>query len=796
MRTGRALRWRRPCAAWVQHLRRRRRTDEGVGHRGQRVRRWGGGARTVAAGSAGAGPPAPGKHAEPSRGRRGRDIAGRPARRAGRLRCVPRLQRDLPRRRALLLRGAGERGDGGQRRRHAQRNRGHPGCRRPAGLHLQHRHHRWDARRRASRRAVDSRGSPARTVQEEQVGGGGIGARGSCPRAGGGDREPHLPGGRGRRQADSDRRGHPRLPRWPHPCLRRHGHERGRRRRRRAGPPARVRARAARRAVHPGPCESHHARVPRGAGDDRGPQGAADPVAAPARAGPRARRRPRGRSNPRPPAAHPPGRRAHRAGDHVRQLFPGPARAGVAAAAGARGAGQSRALVRGARPGWTERRFVIGSESRVGHAALDLVIDRSQAWFAGEQFADGFWWAELESNATMEAEYLLLTHFLGARDEERWRGVAQDIRNYQRDDGSWAMYHGAPGDLSTTVECYFALKLAGDPADAPHLSRAREFIRARGGIGRARTFTRIWLALFGQWSWDELPAMPPELVLLPPSAPFSIYQFSSWARGTIVPLLLLMDDRPVRAVPEAARLDELHVASVDPRAPRDALDRLFFGLDRVLRWYNRLAIRPLRQRARKAAERWIVAHQEADGSWGGIQPPWVYSLMALHTLGYSLEHPVIRKGLEGMHGRWTLRRDDGSLRVQACLSPVWDTGLALLALLESGARPSDVMVQRAARWLLQEEIRVPGDWSVHVPGVEPSGWAFEFENDLYPDVDDSAVVMLALHKAGALDPETRKRALAWVLAMQSRNGGWAAFDKDNTSRLPALLPFSDFGEMI
>ncbi|HYS10582.1 MAG TPA: squalene--hopene cyclase [Myxococcales bacterium] len=439
---------------------------------------------------------------------------------------------------------------------------------------------------------------------------------------------------------------------------------------------------------------------------------------------------------------------------------------------------------------------MIGSESRLGDAALDVVIERSQGWFAREQYADGYWWAELESNATMDAEYLLLTHFLGARDEERWRGVAQDIRNYQRDDGSWAMYHGAPGDLSTTVECYFALKLAGDPADAPHLSRAREFIRARGGIGRARTFTRIWLALFGQWSWDELPAMPPELVLLPPSAPFSIYQFSSWARGTIVPLLLLMDDRPVRAVPEAARLDELHVASVDPRAPRDALDRLFFGLDRVLRWYNRLAIRPLRQRARKAAERWIVAHQEADGSWGGIQPPWVYSLMALHTLGYSLEHPVIRKGLEGMHGRWTLRRDDGSLRVQACLSPVWDTGLALLALLESGAQPSDVMVQRAAPWLLQEEIRVPGDWSVHVPGVEPSGWAFEFENDLYPDVDDSAVVMLALHKAGALDPETRKRALAWVLAMQSRNGGWAAFDKDNTSRLPALLPFSDFGEMI
>jgi squalene-hopene/tetraprenyl-beta-curcumene cyclase len=438
---------------------------------------------------------------------------------------------------------------------------------------------------------------------------------------------------------------------------------------------------------------------------------------------------------------------------------------------------------------------VIGSESRVEQSAVDLVIQRAQGWFAREQSADGFWWAELESNATMDAEYLLLTHFLGARDDERWRGVAQDIRGYQREDGSWALYHGAPGDLSTTIECYFALKLAGDPADAPHLSRARAFIRARGGIAAARTFTRIWLSLFGQWSWDELPAMPPELMLLPPWAPLSIYRFASWARGTIVPLLLLMNDRPVRPVPEFARLDELRVDGAR-RAPRDAVDRIFFAIDRAVRSYERLPFQPLRARARKAAEQWILAHQEADGSWGGIQPPWVYSLMALHALGHSLDHPALKKGLEGMHGRWMIRRADGSLRVQACLSPVWDTGLGLLALLESDSDASDLAVQRASQWLLREEIRVPGDWCVQVQGVEPSGWAFEFENDLYPDVDDTAVVLLALQKAGAVDPQTRERALRWVLAMQSRNGGWAAFDKDNTSRLPALLPFCDFGEVI
>ena len=439
---------------------------------------------------------------------------------------------------------------------------------------------------------------------------------------------------------------------------------------------------------------------------------------------------------------------------------------------------------------------MIGSEKSADQAVLDVVIERSQGWFANEQHAEGYWWAELESNATMDAEYLMLTHFLGARDEERWRGVALDIRAYQRDDGSWAMYHGAPGDLSTTIECYFALKLTGDPADAAHMVRARDFIRERGGIARARTFTRIWLALFGQWSWDELPAMPPELMLLPPSAPLSIYRFSSWARGTIVPLLLLMDDRPVRAIPEAARLDELRVASSQTRTPRDLVDRLFFAIDRAVRLYNRMPYQDLRRRARKAAEQWILSHQEADGSWGGIQPPWVYSLMALHTLGHPLHSPALQKGLQGMHGRWMIRHADGRMRVQACLSPVWDTGLALLAVLESGADPSGARVQNAARWLLREEIRVPGDWALQVPGVEPSGWAFEFDNDLYPDVDDTAVVLLALHKAGALDAPTRERALRWVLAMQSASGGWAAFDKDNTSRLPALLPFADFGEMI
>jgi squalene-hopene/tetraprenyl-beta-curcumene cyclase len=439
---------------------------------------------------------------------------------------------------------------------------------------------------------------------------------------------------------------------------------------------------------------------------------------------------------------------------------------------------------------------VIARERDFETAQLDLVLERAQSWFFREQFDDGYFWAELESNATMDAEYLLLTHFLGARDESIWRGIAQDIRNYQRDDGSWALYHGAPGDLSTTIECYFALKLAGDPADAAHLRKAREFVRSRGGIARARTFTRIWLALFGQFPWEGLPAMPPELMLLPSRAPLSIYRFSSWARGTIVPLLILMNERPVRPVPGTAGVAELWVEGAGQPPVRDPIDRAFRTLDRALRLYDRLPVHPLRARALDAAERWIFAHQEADGSWGGIQPPWVYSLMALSARGHSLHHPALKKGLEGMHGRWMIRRPDGTLRVQACLSPVWDTGLALLALCESGVPGNDARVRRAAQWLLREEIRVPGDWCVQVRGVEPSGWAFEFENDLYPDVDDTAVVLLALERAGVVDPALRRRAVRWMLAMQSANGGFAAFDKDNTSRLPALIPFADFGEMI
>jgi len=437
---------------------------------------------------------------------------------------------------------------------------------------------------------------------------------------------------------------------------------------------------------------------------------------------------------------------------------------------------------------------MIGLEAPRSELDVSATIDRAQGWFLREQIDPGFWWAELESNATMDAEYVLMTHFIGRRDDAIWQRIARDIRSYQRDDGSWALYAGAPGDLSTTIECYFALRLIGDLGD--HMERAHRFILDRGGIAHARVFTRIWLALCGEWSWDDLPMMPLELMLLPPRAPISIYRFSSWARATIVPLLVLMEKRPVRHVPAHASLADLRVVPAAPLAPRRATDRLFLAIDGVLRRYHRAPWHPGRERALEKAEQWILDHQEADGSWGGIQPPWVYSLMALHALGNPAGVIAVERGLVGMHGRWMVRKPDGGLRVQACLSPVWDTALSLVALAESGVTASVPAVAKAATWLRNEEVRVPGDWCTWVRDVQPSGWAFEFENDLYPDIDDTAMVMLALHRAGALDPETRDRSLAWILAMQSESGGWAAFDKDNTSRIPALIPFADFGEMI
>jgi squalene-hopene/tetraprenyl-beta-curcumene cyclase len=431
---------------------------------------------------------------------------------------------------------------------------------------------------------------------------------------------------------------------------------------------------------------------------------------------------------------------------------------------------------------------------------------------------EGGWWrGELQTNVTMDAEDILLREFLGIRRAEETVRSAAWIRSQQRADGTWANFFEGPGDLSTTIEAYWALRLAGDGPQAEHMRIAAEFIRAQGGIECARVFTHLWLALFGLWSWERVPALPPEIVLLSPRIPLNVYDFACWARQTIVALALVKARRPERTLD--FDLAELWAAPGEPAAPASrgrspgrAPGRAgWLGvLDRVLRIYERHPIAPLRRLACARAERWIVRRQEADGSWGGIQPPWVYSLIALHLCGYPLEHPVMRRGLEGIERFMIEDEDDArgvgapagrSRRLEACQSRVWDTALAIVALSDAGLPAEHPSLVRGADWLLGEEIVQDGDWSRVRPGLAPGGWAFEFANVNYPDVDDTAEVVLALERVrhrtiGARHRGARARALAWVEGMQSTGGGWGAFDADNTRSLVRELPFLDFGEVI
>ena len=412
------------------------------------------------------------------------------------------------------------------------------------------------------------------------------------------------------------------------------------------------------------------------------------------------------------------------------------------------------------------------------------------------QHQEGWWKGELETNVTMDAEDLMLRHFLGRLDRRVAEASARWIRSNQSPDGTWATFHGGPPDLSTTIEAYVALRLAGDPEDAPHMATASEWIRNAGGLGAARVFTRIWLALLGEWAWSDLPVLPPEIMFLPSRVPLNIYDFACWARQTVVALTVVMAFRPVRPLPFS--LDGLRVEG--PAANRPG--GFFGGLDRILHRYERLPAwflprTVLRKAALARAERWILQRQEADGLWGGIQPPVVYSIMALHLLGYPLDHPALAAAFSGLDG-FTVE-DERGRRLEACQSPVWDTALALIALADAGVAPDHPAVQAGATWLAAEEITVPGDWKVRRPDLAPGGWAFEFANDHYPDVDDTAEVVLALRRSGHSrdtgGAAACDRAVTWTLGMRSRSGAWGAFDADNVSRLVASLPFCDFGEV-
>jgi squalene-hopene/tetraprenyl-beta-curcumene cyclase len=438
--------------------------------------------------------------------------------------------------------------------------------------------------------------------------------------------------------------------------------------------------------------------------------------------------------------------------------------------------------------------MTVTEEATVGQVAA-ATLARARDHLLGLQNPAGWWQGELETNVTMDAEDLLLRHFLGVLTPELAIESAGWIRKQQRDDGTWANFFGGPADLSTTVEAYVALRLAGDEPDAPHMKLTADWITDHGGVTATRVFTRIWLALSGLWSWDELPVIPPEVIYLPSWFPLNIYDWGCWARQTIVALAVVASFKPSRPLP--FQIGELYAAV--PGLPRKAGQHdpwsLFFGaLDKTLHKVEYRIPRRARRAALRRCADWIIARQEADGCWGGIQPPWVYSLMALNLLGFGLDHPAMSKGLEGIE-RFTIR-EDGTRRLEACQSPVWDTVLTMTALADAGLAPDHPALTSAAAWVLAEEIRGPGDWQVRRPHTPPGGWAFEFDNDNYADTDDTGEVIIALRHTASDNRAAIERGLRWLEGMQCKDGGWGAFDADNTRTLVNKLPFCDFGAVI
>jgi len=427
------------------------------------------------------------------------------------------------------------------------------------------------------------------------------------------------------------------------------------------------------------------------------------------------------------------------------------------------------------------------------------VADRGAAHLRSLRHPDGYWWAELESNPTMTAEHVFMLFALGRLREEDRPGLIAEMRATQGTDGGWRVWYSGPPDLSTTVEAYYALRLLGVAADDPALVSARAMVHRLGGADRSRFFTKLWLAVMGQYPWRHLPVLPPEMILLPDRAPLSPYRFGSWARGTFVALMIVLSRQPV--YPQDVGMQELftEAAGTNPAGAPKTPGRWTPLLTRAMglaKLYNRRPLGPLRRLAEARVARWIAERQEADGSWGGIQPPWIYSIFALHALGWPLDHPVLQRALDGFDDTFTVR-DGDRLRIQACLSPIWDTCLAGVALADAGAGEDDPDLRAAADWMLSKEVTRYGDWH-HIPRRgRPGGWSFEFANEWYPDTDDTAEVLIALRRSGlpAAHPAVR-RAVDWLLAMQSADGGWGAFDVDNDRRIMTQLPVCDFGEVI
>ncbi|MEH2078648.1 MAG: squalene--hopene cyclase [Nostoc sp.] len=442
------------------------------------------------------------------------------------------------------------------------------------------------------------------------------------------------------------------------------------------------------------------------------------------------------------------------------------------------------------------------TQDRVKVNQVADAIAASQEYLLSIQNPAGYWWAELESNVTITAEVVLLHKIWGTDQTRPLHKVETYLRQEQRQHGGWELYYGDGGELSTSVEAYMALRLLGVPATDPAMIRAQAFILQRGGISKTRIFTKLHLALIGCYNWRGIPSLPAWVMLLPNAFPVNIYEMSSWARSSTVPLLIVCDRKPVYITNPTINLDELYTEGIDQvrwELPQsgDWTD-LFLTLDRGFKLAESLNLVPFRQEGIKAAEKWILERQEATGDWGGIIPAMLNSMLALRSLDYDQSDPIVERGLQAIDN-FAIETED-SYRIQPCISPIWDTAWAMRALIESGFTADHPSVVKAGEWLLQKQILDYGDWAVKNRQGKPGAWAFEFENRFYPDVDDSAVVVMALHLVKLPNEKIKQaaiaRALNWIASMQCKPGGWAAFDLDNDQDWLNSIPYGDLKAMI
>jgi squalene-hopene/tetraprenyl-beta-curcumene cyclase len=448
-------------------------------------------------------------------------------------------------------------------------------------------------------------------------------------------------------------------------------------------------------------------------------------------------------------------------------------------------------------------------------AALDAAVLRARDALLRRQREDGHWVFELEADATIPAEYIMLRRFFGQHDPVREAAIGQYLRRLQAQQapsaaGGWPLYHAGKIDISCSVKAYFALRLIGDPADAPHMIRAREAILAAGGAAKSNVFTRCTLALFGQVPWHAVPVMPPELILLPRWFPFHIGKISYWARTVLVPLTVVMARRPQPVAPIGVDIGELFATPPDEvrdwpggAHQQEPWSSLFKAVDKALQRAQRLFPRTHRIRAEAACEKFVTERLNGEDGLGAIYPAMANAIFMYHVMGVAESDPRMTTAWAAIE-KLVCERADGETYVQPCLSPIWDTALVAHALLEAGGAEAEQAVGRGVEWLLTREItEVRGDWAWQRPHLKPGGWAFQYENAHYPDVDDTAVVVLAMDRhrraTGTAPPGTDQaieRAVDWTIGMQSRGGGWGAFDADNTHHYLNHIPFADHGALL